>query len=121
MRARRKVVKGGSEMACGWRWGVVSETSASAQFREQQTVEYRESILIRTFTKKRSEVSEVVRKTRHDFHGKDYDLLSKNCNHFSDHLIYNLTNAAPPAEEDKRFGQHISKVASTAMGALEAC
>ena len=64
-------------------------------------------------------MSEVVRKTRHDFHGKDYDLLSKNCNHFSDHLIYNLTNGQhrlPKKINDLANTSH--KVASTAMGAL---
>ena len=53
----------------------------------------------------------MIKQATENFRGEDYDLLTKNCNHFSDYLAFRLTG--------KRIPQRINALAqnSTAMAA----
>lgn len=111
-----KVSKSGMEYAYGGGAGVwIQKPRQAPKFgrpgEQQQATSYQESILIGTFTSKKSEVSEVIKQATENFRGEDYDLLTKNCNHFSDYLAFRLTG--------KRIPQRINALAqnSTAMAA----
>jgi hypothetical protein len=109
-----KVKKRGVELAYGAGGGVWTQRPRKAPQFQGQIVEYKESIFICTFTKKRSEVRECVREARLAFLGCHYDLLSKNCNHFSDYLISNLTNG------QHHLPRNINSLANTASKAAAA-
>lgn len=108
----------GIELAFGAGGGVWTQKPRQAPvFGEKSSTTYQESILIGTFVSTKSRVDEVIRKSKRAFQGKDYDLLSKNCNHYSEWLVHHLTGQHIP-ERINRLANTSHKVATMAVGAL---
>ena len=110
------VKRNGMEYAYGGGAGVwVQKPKQAPQFgrpgEQQVSPSYQETILIGTFTSKKSEVNEVIRQATEMFQAEHYDMLTKNCNHFSDYVAFRLTG--------KHIPQRINALArnSTAMAA----
>ena len=57
---------------------------------------FRESIKITTITKSETEIEEIVDRISAEFTGISYDMLTRNCNHFSNEFCIYLCNKGIP-------------------------
>ncbi|CAH9120782.1 unnamed protein product [Cuscuta epithymum] len=65
--------------------------------RTATDVKFRESILIGITKLNLAQVREFIAKNEDNYKGDDYDVLEKNCNHFSNDLCYKLTGQKIPS------------------------
>jgi len=82
---------------------------------------YRESIVMGVCTFKPEEVADIIRQMQKDWPGDDYDLLSRNCCHFTDALCRKLGVGSIPAwvTELATAGATLFRTVSTATSAVQ--
>ncbi len=79
------------------------------KFENTQTT-YRTTVDMGVFTMSSKELKNIINQTKKEFPGETYDILTKNCNHFSDAICLKLVK--------KNIPKDINRLANTTVGAL---
>jgi hypothetical protein len=86
----------------------------STQPRDAAGAQFRESIELGVFMGLSKDVDRAIDDLKASFHGSSYNLLTKNCNHFSNALVFKLLNKPIPGYVNRmaNFGGMIRFISS---------
>ena len=105
--------------------GVWKQTPKQVPNFENTQATFRKTVDMGMFTMSRRELKRIIGQIQKEYQGENYDLLMKNCNHFSNDLCIRLVNKPIPEEINRLANSTVGAIGllgsmmTTAMGIME--